>query len=223
MSVKPRDVAQQLEAVVLRQLLSQTKVFRGEGAGAHVYGGMFVEALADAISKGGGLGLAGTLDRVLGMSDAHGQTPAARATGHDAAAGSLEALVLATSRRVSSGFGPRVDPLTGQARFHRGLDIAAPAGSPIHAARDGVVRFAGPDGEYGLAVEIDHGDGLVTRYAHASKLHARAGDRVRQGDWIADVGSTGRSTGPHLHLEAVEAGRRVDPLVALNPATEPAE
>lgn len=111
-----------------------------------------------------------------------------------------------SSRPLDSGytasrFGRRVDPLTGRRARHEGLDFAAPRGTPIHAAGPGVVVFAGRHPAYGNQVDIDHGDGLLTRYAHARKLFVRAGDIVHQGDKIAEVGSTGRSTGPHLHFE----------------------
>jgi murein DD-endopeptidase MepM/ murein hydrolase activator NlpD len=102
---------------------------------------------------------------------------------------------------MASRFGRRVDPLNGRRARHEGLDFAAPRGTPILAAGPGVVVFAGWHPAYGNQVDIDHGDGLVTRYAHARKLFVKAGDIVHQGDKIAEVGSTGRSTGPHLHFE----------------------
>jgi len=102
---------------------------------------------------------------------------------------------------MASRFGRRVDPLTGRRARHEGLDFAAPRGTPILAAGPGVVIVAGRHHAYGNQVDIDHGDGLVTRYAHARKLFVKVGDIVHQGDKIAEVGSTGRSTGPHLHFE----------------------
>jgi hypothetical protein len=100
-----------------------------------------------------------------------------------------------------SGFGWRIDPFTGTRAMHEGIDFAAPVGTPILAAAAGVVVVAGWDPAYGRQVDIDHGQGLVTRYAHASKLHVKRGDIVKQGQKIAEVGSSGRSTGPHLHFE----------------------
>jgi len=100
-----------------------------------------------------------------------------------------------------SGFGWRLDPFTGQRAMHEGIDFSAPVGTPILAAAAGVVVFAGWDAAYGRQVDVDHGQGLVTRYAHASKLHVKRGDIVKQGQKIAEVGSSGRSTGPHLHFE----------------------
>jgi len=100
-----------------------------------------------------------------------------------------------------SGFGRRVDPFTGQWALHEGIDFIADKGSPIMAAAAGIVTFAGLHPQYGYMVDIDHGNDLVTRYAHSSKLLVREGDVVQRGRKIAEVGSTGRSTGPHLHFE----------------------
>ena len=113
---------------------------------------------------------------------------------------------------TASRFGRRVDPLTGQRARHEGLDFAAPRGTPILAAGPGVVIVAGRHPAYGNQVDIDHGDGLVTRYAHARKLFVKVGDIVHQGDKIAEVGSTGRSTGPHLHFEVRIDGVPHDPM-----------
>lgn len=117
--------------------------------------------------------------------------------------------------RISSRFGARRDPVHGRQRFHHGVDIAAAKGSPIGAAGDGKVVFAGWQGGYGKTVVIEHADGRRSRYAHADKLLVKQGETVGVGQTIATVGSTGRSTGPHLHFEVSEHGRRVDPLRAL--------
>lgn len=116
---------------------------------------------------------------------------------------------------VSSMFGTRRDPITGGHRFHKGVDIAAPKGSPIGAFSSGKVIFAGRQGGYGNTVVIEHADGRQTRYAHAERLMVQSGDYVRTGQTIATVGSTGRSTGPHLHFEVSQNGRQIDPLRAL--------
>ncbi|MCC6609843.1 MAG: M23 family metallopeptidase [Burkholderiales bacterium] len=113
----------------------------------------------------------------------------------------------------ASSFGWRLDPITGQAALHEGIDFVAEAGAPIHAAASGVVAFAGFHPGYGYLVDIDHGAGLVTRYAHCSKLLVKQGEFVKRGAKIAEVGSTGRSTGSHLHFEV----RRDDK--ALNPGS----
>ncbi|AQZ94758.1 M23 family metallopeptidase [Halopseudomonas phragmitis] len=112
---------------------------------------------------------------------------------------------------ISSGFGRRVDPITGRMALHTGLDFAAPRGTPIYAVGAGVVTFSGRNGAYGNMVEITHGGGYKTRYAHAHTLGVKKGDLVQKGQQIATVGSTGRSTGPHLHLEIYRNGMAVNP------------
>jgi len=111
----------------------------------------------------------------------------------------------------ASTFGRRVDPFTGQWTMHEGVDFVADAGSPIVAAAGGVVVFAGLHPQYGYMVDLDHGNDLVTRYAHSSKLFVREGDIVQRGRKIAEVGSTGRSTGPHLHFEVRYRGAAQNP------------
>lgn len=101
----------------------------------------------------------------------------------------------------SSGYGYRIDPFTGKRAFHEGVDFSAAVGTPIKAAAGGVVIYSDRHAEYGNMIEIDHSDDLVSRYAHASKLFVNLGQVVLKGQKIAEVGSTGRSTGPHLHFE----------------------
>lgn len=112
---------------------------------------------------------------------------------------------------VSSGFGYRTDPFTGRRRLHKGLDFAAMTGTPVYAPANGIVSYAGREGGYGLIVSIDHGYGIVTRYAHNSRLHVRSGQKVKRWQKISEVGSTGRSSGPHLHYEVRINGVPVDP------------
>ena len=102
---------------------------------------------------------------------------------------------------LSSSFGWRIDPFSGQKSFHEGLDFPSESGTPIVAAASGKVIFADVHPQYGKMVEVDHGNGLVTRYAHASRLFVKEGDFILRGQKIAAVGSTGRATGPHLHFE----------------------
>jgi murein DD-endopeptidase MepM/ murein hydrolase activator NlpD len=121
-------------------------------------------------------------------------------------------------RRLSSGFGFRRHPILGIWRAHRGIDYAAPSGTPVRSVGDGVVAFAGRLGSYGNLVEIRHVGGVVTRYAHLRSYAraARPGRRVRVGETVGYVGSTGLSTGPHLHFEMLINGRYADPRQALN-------
>ncbi len=113
---------------------------------------------------------------------------------------------------ISSYFGDRPDPFTGFTEFHKGLDIAAPAGTHVEAVAAGLVTWAGPSSGYGNMVQIDHGNGLATRYCHNEKLLVTVGELVHKGQVIALVGSTGRSTGPHLHFEVLKNGAEVNPL-----------
>jgi len=113
--------------------------------------------------------------------------------------------------RISSYFGWRNVAVNGN-RHHAGIDLAAPWGTPVRAARDGIVERAGWWGTYGNAIALDHGDDSETRYAHLSSIAVAAGELVRQGDVIGYVGSTGASTGPHLHFELRFEGRAVDPI-----------
>jgi murein DD-endopeptidase MepM/ murein hydrolase activator NlpD len=111
----------------------------------------------------------------------------------------------------ASSFGRRIDPFTGQWAMHEGIDFLADAGSPVVAAAGGVVVFAGFHPQYGYVIDIDHGNDLVTRYAHCSKLLVKEGDVVARGRKIAESGSTGRSTGPHLHFEVRFRGAAQNP------------
>ena len=113
--------------------------------------------------------------------------------------------------RIGSPFGYRIDPLNGQKALHTGLDFASETGTPIYSAAGGVVIVQEMNSGYGNMVEIDHGNNIVTRYAHASKVFVNKGDIVKRGQKIAEVGSTGRSTGPHLHFEVWVSGVAQDP------------
>ncbi|GAB4374206.1 MAG: hypothetical protein Kow0062_11960 [Acidobacteriota bacterium] len=113
---------------------------------------------------------------------------------------------------MGSGYGWRRDPFTGLRQFHRGLDISAPEGTPVRAPADGIVVKTERNGGYGKVLYISHGDGIVTRYGHLSAYKVRPGARVRRGDVIALVGSSGRSTASHLHYEVLVRGQHVDPM-----------
>jgi murein DD-endopeptidase MepM/ murein hydrolase activator NlpD len=113
---------------------------------------------------------------------------------------------------MSSGFGYRSDPFTGSGAMHAGLDFKGPIGTPILAAADGKVTFAGWQGGYGNCIEITHANGLVTRYAHMSSFTAALGADVKRGVQIGRMGSTGRSTGSHLHFEVRINGSAINPL-----------
>lgn len=115
------------------------------------------------------------------------------------------------SSYVTSSYGYRADPFSGGRAFHRGIDFSARLGDPVMAVADGVVSYSGQRAGYGNVVEVDHGNGYVTRYAHNSRNTARVGDLVRAGTELARAGSTGRSTGVHVHFEVWEGGRVLNP------------
>jgi murein DD-endopeptidase MepM/ murein hydrolase activator NlpD len=137
------------------------------------------------------------------LSDARGLT---------AAAANLPLARPTENTQQSSGFGVRLDPFTGQPAFHSGLDFAGPAMTPVHATAPGVVSFTGQRSGYGSTVEIDHGGGFKTRYAHLAAISVTVGEHVALGQRIGGMGSTGRSTGDHLHYEVWVNGRAQNPL-----------
>lgn len=124
---------------------------------------------------------------------------------------SVPSIAPASRGSISSGFGYRRDPFTGRGAMHAGLDFRAGYGAPIYAAAKGRVSFVGTKAGYGKTVEIDHGNGLMTRYAHMSAYRARVGQEVPAGSVIGAIGSSGRSTGPHLHFEVRINDRAVNP------------
>lgn len=197
---KLHQAASQLESFLVKQLLSSSGAFKGnsEIAGSSLTHDLFADTLAQAVSEHGGLGLASLIEKSL--ADA-ATPPTSSSSPSDA--------------HVTSRFGDRIDPITGESSHHTGIDLGAPEGTPIPAARDGVVIAAGPRGGYGNAVEIRHADGSSTLYAHASEVNVTPGMSVREGETIALVGQTGRTTGPHLHLEVRREGHFVDPGIAL--------
>lgn len=113
---------------------------------------------------------------------------------------------------ITDGYGPRIDPVSRQAAFHEGLDIAAAFGTPVKAPANGLVVFAGREAGYGKMIKINHGYGFVTIYGHLDRIMVKEGQRVKRGDVIGRVGLTGRTTGPHLHYEVWKDGERQNPL-----------
>lgn len=115
-------------------------------------------------------------------------------------------------KQTASGYGTRIDPICKTVKFHSGMDFSANVGTPVYATGNGVVRKAGWEGLYGNCIQIDHGFGYVTRYAHLSKIDVRVGQKVVRGETIGKVGTTGKSTGPHLHYEVMVKGQIVNPV-----------
>ena len=195
------EADRELDRVFAQMLLKEVSKTMADGPlmggpMGQAFDGLWVETMADALIESG---------FSLGQ----------RVEGHGSGEAWEEAPHVHAPATVTSHFGIRHDPFTGQARHHDGIDIAAPRGTPIPSARAGTVLFAGDRGGYGNVVIVDHGEGLQTRYAHCDRLDVSTGDRIEAGEIIGTVGSTGRSTGPHLHLEARIDGRPVDPMQAL--------
>lgn len=115
-------------------------------------------------------------------------------------------------KQTASGYGTRIDPIYKTVKFHSGMDFSANVGTPVYATGNGMVRKAGWEGLYGNCIQIDHGFGYVTRYAHLSKIDVRVGQKVVRGETIGKVGTTGKSTGPHLHYEVMVKGQIVNPV-----------
>ena len=203
----------------LRNVVRRTGInpdaFSRKIAGAQGIGGpeipldqVRVEGISDPQFAHAYLGAAAVLDQLNGLSAALDHVP-------------LAAPVSTASFDKSSGFGARVDPFTGRYAFHPGIDFAGPWGSVVHATAPGLVVFAGYRGGYGNMVEVDHGYGIHTRYAHLSAVSVKVGTRIGKGAGLGRVGSTGRSTGSHVHYEVwydnsvknpnnfIEAGRHV--------------
>lgn len=153
----------------------------------------------------------GAIDAHLGQIEQQIASVASAATEQSLALMRLPTRLPIVGAELTSTFGNRLDPFAHTHAFHAGLDFAARAGTPIASAAGGIVSFAGFKHDFGWVVEIDHGNGLATRYAHASELLVKTGQVVVPGERIAMVGSTGRSTGPHLHFEVLRAGDHVDP------------
>lgn len=216
------EASRELEAFFVRQFLAQarpqTPGMLDGGFAGDTFRDMLDNAMADAIADAGGMGLAMTFESALGGERPNIAPPQghsvldaldrARATGPD-----LEGeFARPAPGRYSSGFGKRVDPMGhASGEFHAGLDIAAVTGTPVVAAAAGQVVHAGPAGTYGNMIAIRHADGTETRYAHLSAVGVQVGDRIAAGAAIGAVGSTGRSTGPHLHFEVRKDGKAVDP------------
>lgn len=201
------NAAKELETLVLKQLLASSGAFRGgEAAGSQVWGDVLAEAVAASVAQAGGIGLGSMLAAALPQIQSSSTSPPEVVPGSPLPQG---------EGRVTSGFGLRTDPLSREARFHEGVDWAAPRGTPILSAADGVVVWAGPRGGYGHAVEVSHADGTTSLYAHAEAIGVNVGQRVRRGEELGTVGSTGRSTGDHLHFELRRQGHAIDPCKAL--------
>ena len=213
---KPQDArqaAEQVEAMFVKMLLKEVrKATPDDGLmnsqELQTFYDMFDDHLAQQITETGQLGLADAIEEAIA-----GKVSTTHERAHRAyrAHAKVDVHGAPTHGRVTSGFGVRNHPILHQRKMHYGVDIGAPTGTPIRAARDGVVTRAENMGTYGNVVFVDHGDGVETRYAHADELLVEPGTPVQKGQILATVGSTGRSTGPHLHFEVRKDGVAVDP------------
>lgn len=237
-----RTAGKQLEAFFLRQLLSETRPQGGGeidgGFAGDTFKQMLDEAIADKMSAAGGIGMAKMFTKQLGGGDEvaaphpPGAHPAPAATAvlttapvtappgvaPDPDLAGAPRFVLPVAGRPSSGYGMRTDPIRGGSVNHPGFDLAAASGTEVAAAARGTVVHAGPAGTYGNLVTLRHENGFETRYAHLSEVDVKVGDVVETGAELGKVGTTGYSTGPHLHFEVRHSGQAIDPapLLPLN-------
>jgi len=214
---KVEGAARELEGFFLRQILREAKIGGSDngGSGASTFQAMFSDAIADEMSKAGGIGLAAMVEAQMTGAPPAAVGGSSRASpAHAALRYQASSAETSTPTHLSSGFGVRRDPIDGSARRHDGVDVAAPLGSVVVAAQRGTVLRAESAGGYGNLVVIDHGGGRETRYAHLGSLEVKAGDTLAEGAALGHVGLTGRTTGPHLHFEVREHGRPIDPEAA---------
>jgi murein DD-endopeptidase MepM/ murein hydrolase activator NlpD len=154
----------------------------------------------------------GMLKDLLGVLKDQLSTVRKGVEGQQALAAAAPSLWPLSSGWLTSNYGSRKDPITGEGDFHAGLDISADRGTAVHATADGTVQLASYNGNYGNCIEVAHGYGIATRFGHLSGYAVRAGQKIKRGDVIGYVGSTGRTTGPHLHYEILLNGQPINPL-----------
>jgi len=222
---KIRDAAQQFEQLFLHQMLKQSRQAQTQSDdeeesmfkkshGEKIFQDMLDFEHAGNMAKSGGIGLTEILvQQMTGKGGIGGRESMLPMN----IMGSREVKVNTAFSQplygnISSHFGERIHPISGEHKHHNGVDIVAGYGANISAAAPGKVTFSGPMGNYGNTVIIEHNNGYSTLYAHTSELLVEVGQGVRRGDIIAKVGSSGRSTGPHLHFELINGGKRVDPM-----------
>jgi len=227
-----KEVAQEFEAVfiaqilkVMRETIDESGLMEG-GAGKSIYTELFDQEVALSLARRGALGISDLLyenlsDTVAGEKSESGSTESSQTSPvlpEFVGASSTNAMPKASGLKLpvegtlTSGFGFRRDPFSQRMRFHKGVDIAAPEGSKVVAAMAGEVISAGFEKGYGNMVLVKHAGGLQTRYGHLREISVKVGDRVAAGSLIGAIGSTGRSTGPHLHFEVIRMGQLVNPV-----------
>jgi len=215
-----KAVAKQMESLFVYEML---KVMREAsetsstgGLGSDTYTTMFDMELSKNLSERG-IGLSDMIEKAVSSKvNKTVQTPAPpsqqiHSQTQSGQADIKDLLPDITSPRISSGYGMRHDPFSGELKFHQGLDIPAPEGTDVHPVRPGTVIYSGQEAGYGNVVVIDHGNGFTSKYAHNQVNLAQEGEKVDSASIIARVGSTGKSTGSHIHFEVTYKGRNVDP------------
>jgi murein DD-endopeptidase MepM/ murein hydrolase activator NlpD len=217
-----KAVAKEMEAMfayeMIKVMRETSDVSSKGGLGMDTYMSLFDQEISKLVAERG-LGLQNMLEK--GLKHAAGKSGAVpnapdvqQITKEEKPANADEIKTLLPdvhNARISSGYGLRHDPYSGEMKNHYGLDIPAAVGTDIHAIRNGTVVFSGEQKGYGNVVVIDHGDGFMTKYAHNQINLVQQGQKVDTGTVIAQVGSTGRSTGPHVHFEVLYKGEHVNP------------
>lgn len=234
-----REAAKQFESYFLSYMIKAMRKtveksdLIGQSKGEEIFQSMLDDETAKNMTESGGIGLADMMVEELrnnglisGAEMKNARLPIMGGVFHDPLAPShaptsvMKGFELPARGVVTSGFGVRVDPFTSRDKFHRGVDIAGERNSPIHAAADGKVVFAGPSsGGYGNLIVVEHTGGVKSYYGHTQKVLVAVGAAVKKGDLVALMGSTGRSTGPHVHFEIRKNGVPVNPLAYLASAT----
>lgn len=238
-----KKVSQEFEAVfiahllkVMRETIEESGLLEG-GFGKSTYTELFDQEVSLSLARRGALGISNLLYKNLSEKNNNtekqksDQTPDGDATGssaissnpspkasnaHTASEEEISDFQLPVHAHISSAFGMRKDPFSHQAKFHKGLDLSAPEGMNVVPALAGTVVFAGYMNGYGNTVVVQHSGELQTRYGHMGSIAVRVGDTVDSQNTLGTVGSTGRSTGPHLHFEVIRNGLAVDPAAKLN-------
>lgn len=196
------EAAEKFEALIIKMMVKEMRSSLPKDGllqsnGMEMVWDMFDQEVSQRIAHEGGFGLQDSIGESLAQKMA---PPIA---------------MMPVEGHITSGYGKRADPFTGVDAHHTGLDIAAPKGTAIRAVKSGVITYSGDKGRSGNTVIIDHGDGTRSSYSHCDKLAAKVGEHVNAGEAVATVGSTGRSTAPHLHFEVWRGSERMDPAVWL--------
>lgn len=221
-ALQRRKLAQEFTAFLYQEVLKamrgampQEGLVEGESMSREFFTSMMDSEVAKVVARRDSTGVAKAVEKIFTKLPSAPVTSApALAAPPPLAAPTAQPLVPAAGV-ISSSFGRRADPIDGRGKFHQGVDIAAAAGTPIHAVAPGRVVFSGVAPGYGNLIEVDHGAGWVTRYGHNAKNLVQVGEQIDAGRQIGLVGRTGRATGDHLHFEARRDGRPVDPKVFL--------